>query len=61
MTSPRFGAPWPSAALQPALIDAGPAQPAAAPAGATQPLVQAEALARTFDVSPPLLNRLLEG
>ena len=25
------------------------------------PLVRAEALAKTFDVSPPLLNRLLEG
>ncbi|MDO5624335.1 MAG: ATP-binding cassette domain-containing protein [Pseudomonadota bacterium] len=26
-----------------------------------QPLVRADKLARTFDVSPPLLNRLLEG
>src|SRR5690606_14284858 len=32
-----------------------------APAGATQPLVPAEALEPTFDISPPLLNRLLEG
>ncbi|HPP98817.1 MAG TPA: dipeptide/oligopeptide/nickel ABC transporter ATP-binding protein, partial [Ottowia sp.] len=45
------------------LIESGPAgaQPGAPAAGTAQPLVQAEGLARTFDVSPPLLNRLLEG
>ena len=31
-----------------------------APAADRQPLVRAEGLAKTFDVSPPLLNRLLE-
>jgi peptide/nickel transport system ATP-binding protein len=34
--------------------------PAVADAAAAAPLVQADGLARSFDVSPPLLNRVLE-
>ena len=67
MTTRRFGPlaglRWGPAAMGASLIESGPAgaQPGAPAAGAAQPLVQAEGLARTFDVSPPLLNRLLEG
>ena len=34
--------------------------PRSAAEGASRPLVEAEGLAKTFDVSPPLLNRILE-
>ena len=60
-SSPRWG----MAGMGATLVEAGAAGPHANPPpageGAGQPLVRAEALAKTFDVSPPLLNRLLEG
>ena len=56
---------WGKAGMGATLVEAGAAGPHANPPpageGAGQPLVRAEALAKTFDVSPPLLNRLLEG
>ena len=58
-------AAWGTAGRSHSLIEAG-AGAAAAPMppagqGAEAPLVRAEGLAKTFDVSPPLLNRVLEG
>ena len=56
---------WGTAGMGATLVEAGAAGPHPNPPpageGAGQPLVRAEALAKTFDVSPPLLNRLLEG
>ena len=56
---------WGKAGMGATLVEAGAAGPHSNPPpageGAGQPLVRAEALAKTFDVSPPLLNRLLEG
>ena len=57
---PRCG----KAGMGAALIEAGAAGPHPNPPpageGVDEPLVRAEGLAKTFDVSPPLLNRLLE-
>ena len=56
---------WGKGGMGAALIESGAAGPHPSPppaeVGASQPLVRAEALAKTFDVSPPLLNRVLEG
>ena len=55
---------WGQAGMGAALIEAGAAAPHSNPPpageGASQPLVRAEGLAKTFDVSPPWLNRVLE-
>ncbi len=55
---------WGKVGMGAALIESGAAGPHPNPPpvgeGAKRPLVQADDLAKTFDVSPPLLNRILE-
>ncbi len=58
---------WGKVGMGASLVETGAAgpHPSPPPAGEggmqSQPLVRAEGLAKTFDVSPPLLNRVLEG
>jgi peptide/nickel transport system ATP-binding protein len=57
--SPAQPHPLPASALLPTPVPSG-APTTTAPVGAT-PLVVVDSIAKTFDVSPPWLNRLLEG
>jgi peptide/nickel transport system ATP-binding protein len=57
--SPAQTHPLPASALLPTPVPSG-APATTAPVGAT-PLVVVDSIAKTFDVSPPWLNRLLEG
>jgi peptide/nickel transport system ATP-binding protein len=57
--SPAQTHPLPASALLPTPVPSG-APTTTAPVGAT-PLVVVDSIAKTFDVSPPWLNRLLEG